>query len=60
MHEYEYRRAIFHGNRQLIDAHNSAGYNFSLGINHFADWTEVCTLCHLTREIVLMTLTLFN
>ncbi|CAK0742229.1 hypothetical protein CVIRNUC_001381 [Coccomyxa viridis] len=40
MHEYEHRRAVFHGNRQLIDAHNSAGRNFSLGINQFADWTE--------------------
>ena len=57
MHEYEHRRAVFHGNRQLIDAHNSAGRNFSLGINQFADWTEVCMLCHLMSEAMLMTLT---
>ena len=57
VHEYEHRRAIFHGNRQLIDAHNSAGHNFSLGINQYADWTEVCMLCHLTSETILMTLT---
>ena len=50
LHEYEHRRAIFHGNRQLIDSHNSAGHNFSLGINQYADWTEVCLLCHLTSE----------
>lgn len=44
MHEYEHRRAVFHSNRQLIDAHNTAGHNFTLGINRFADWTEVCTV----------------
>ncbi|CAL5219433.1 g1262 [Coccomyxa viridis] len=40
MHEYEHRRAVFHSNRQLIEAHNAAGRNFTLGINRFADWTE--------------------
>ena len=42
MAEYEHRRAVFHSNRQLIEAHNAAGHNFTLGINRFADWTEVC------------------
>ncbi len=44
MHEYEHRRAVFHSNRQLIEAHNAAGRNFTLGINRFADWTEVCAV----------------
>lgn len=41
--EYEHRRSVFHSNRQLVEAHNAQnGRNFTLGINRFADWTQVC------------------
>jgi hypothetical protein len=49
--EYEHRRAVFHGNRQLIEAHNSAGHNFTLAINRFADWTQVCLRAYHTMDL---------
>jgi C1A family cysteine protease len=38
--EYEFRRAIFKQNLELINEHNAAGYTWSLGVNQFADMTQ--------------------
>jgi C1A family cysteine protease len=37
--EYNYRRAIFEMNLDLIETENSKGHSYTLGINQFADWT---------------------
>lgn len=34
---------MFHANRVLVDQHNAAGRNFTLALNKFADWTQVCS-----------------
>ncbi len=42
--EYEHRRGVFHDNRQFIEDWNAQAPNTDshmLGLNHFADWTEV-------------------
>jgi hypothetical protein len=33
---------VFQSNKQLVKAHNAAGRSFSLALNRFADWTQVC------------------
>ncbi len=43
--EYEHRRGVFHDNRQYIEDWNAQAQNSDshmLGLNHFADWTQVC------------------
>ncbi len=41
--EYEHRRTVFHSNRLLVEAHNAANsHNYSLALNRFADWSQVC------------------
>ena len=43
--EYEHRRGVFHDNRKFIEEWNSQAQSSGshmLGLNHFADWTEVC------------------
>lgn len=46
--EYEHRRAVFHDNRKFIEDWNSEAQSSErhmLGLNHFADWTQVSASC---------------
>ena len=46
--EYEHRRGVFHDNRQFIEDWNAQAPNSDshmLGLNHFADWTQVSCSC---------------
>ena len=46
--EYEHRRQVFHDNRKFIEEWNSqaqSSQSHMLGLNHFADWTQVCVSC---------------
>ena len=46
--EYEHRRGVFHDNRQFIEGWNAQADksdSHMLGLNHFADWTQVLSLC---------------
>ena len=46
--EYEHRRGVFHDNRQFIEDWNAQAPNSDshiLGLNHFADWTQVDSSC---------------
>lgn len=43
--EYEHRRQVFHDNRKFIEDWNwqaQSSESHMLGLNHFADWTQVC------------------
>lgn len=42
--EYEHRRGVFHDNRHFIEDWNAQAQSSDshmLGLNHFADWTQV-------------------
>lgn len=45
--EYEHRRGVFHDNRRFIEDWNAQAQSSDshmLGLNHFADWTQVSCL----------------
>ena len=47
--EYEHRRGVFHGNRRFIEdwnAQSDSSDSHMLGLNHFADWTQVGRFMH--------------
>ena len=47
--EYEHRRGVFHDNRRFIEDWNAQAPNSDshmLGLNHFADWTQVARCMH--------------
>lgn len=35
------RRQVFHSNQALVAQGNQQGLNYTLGLNRFADWTQV-------------------
>ena len=54
--EYEHRRAVFHDNRKFIEDWNTEAHasdSHMLGLNHFADWTQVRVLLPLPVDVML-------
>jgi len=39
VNEYEFRKAVFEENQQVIDMHNTEGHSFTLAMNKFGDLT---------------------